>query len=128
MDFPEQDKPRGEASPCQEQRGKRGAGKRNNKSIEARNVIEHQRAFDRFVVSRRSFSVVVGVEGTFVLPPPPLLLPFSHPVPWSARVKIELRCHCYPSENRSIWKRGETRRRPRIFFRFLSFPSFFLQL
>jgi len=31
----------------------------------------------------------------------------------SGGVKIELRCHRYPSESRSIWKRGETRRRPR---------------
>lgn len=39
-------------------------------------------------------------------------------------MKIELRCHRYPSESRSIWKRGETRRQPRIFHRFLSFPLF----
>lgn len=95
MDFPERDKPpRGEAprkrSGEREKRdGKHGGAKCYRAST-----------FDRFVVSQRWFPSASSPS-------------FFPAAARSARAKIELRCHRYPPESRSIWKRGKTRRRPR---------------
>lgn len=126
MDFPERDKLKQERRALEKRKGSSGEKRRSkkeaNKRRRKRSGKEARQARRREMLSSVNER---SIEPTVVTPASSLpsasssrelSVLFVLRGVWERAVegvKIELRCHHYPSESRSIWKRGETRRRPR---------------